>query len=121
MLRNTKSKNHNRKLRFEQCEDRRMLAGIQADIVFIADESNEASAFSHDWLEVVIGRLEDPSYDNSLASNGIDDIRYGLVGFGDDSLFAHSHIVNSNGATYEETLFGTSSQMIGVDQAIRAS
>ena len=84
-----------RRLRFEQFEDRCMLS-ISADIVFIVDESGtELNTHSQEWLaNLVIGvdansdgdrtDLGDTlSFAEQLDAAGVDDIRYGLVGFGE--------------------------------------
>ncbi|MBN1852041.1 MAG: hypothetical protein JW829_04925 [Pirellulales bacterium] len=90
---------------FEKCEDRRMLSGTRADIVFLVDESisptmdmggGDYRVIRHVWLEDMITHLEDDlrAWGIGDESDGPDDInRYGLIGFGDDSAYAHSHVV----------------------------
>jgi hypothetical protein len=78
-------------LKFEALEDRRMLA-IMADIVFLVDESGSGNQTStQEWLQQVItGDLindgddvqDMPSFFDQLAAKSIDDVRYGIVGFG---------------------------------------
>lgn len=129
-----------RRLRLEHLETRRVLAPL-VDVVFLVDESTSTLApgtnksLSHVWLEGLVDRLDDTSFASSLASKGITDVRYGLVGFSDTleeppgsgifrERFAHSQVVNdqnfnpSNPSTFAGALFGTASQMVGSDKAI---
>ena len=96
-----------RRLLFERCEDRRMLT-VMADVLFVVDESasvvaqGSTNAIAHDWLDTIVPLLESGSFENSLANKGIDDIRYGLVGFGEfvqnttTPKFAHSQLLASD-------------------------
>lgn len=67
-----------RYLRFETLEDRRVLASM-ADIVFLVDESgSEQNSLTQDWIATIVDDLH-----ATFAASGID-VRYGLVGFGQD-------------------------------------
>jgi hypothetical protein len=88
-------------LKFESLEDRRMLA-IAADIIFLVDESGSGTDTStQEWLQqIVTGDLindsddiqDMPSFFDQLSVNGIDDVRYGIVGFGQINRFSHSQL-----------------------------
>lgn len=92
------AKKHHRTLCCESLENRRMLATM-ADIVFLVDESeSEEQLPTRDWLRYVVtgdfdpadGSTVHPDDTTSLAERldlaGIDDVRYGLVGLGEDNL-----------------------------------
>ena len=70
-----------------------------ADIVFLFDESGSAFVdHAKPWLlNSLVPRFADSLFSESLASKGITDIRYGLVGFGggDSNDYAHSHLFPS--------------------------
>jgi len=114
------------RLSYEILESRVMLTGTQADIVFLVDESLSATTgvfpneqpIKHVWLEGLIERLEESTFADSLTSKGIDDIQYGLVGFGDDSPFAHSQVVDAGETMYANTLWGDLADMTGSSGAI---
>lgn len=98
-----------RRLRIEALEDRRMLT--MADIVFLADESGSEGP-THVWLSGLIsgdtdndGNQDIASLAERLAAQGVDDVRYGLVGFGQSGRFAHSHVVGTNPGTQFERLW----------------
>lgn len=89
-------------LHFEALEDRRVLAG-KADVVFVVDESGSgAQSNVNTWLAAQL--FKDTAGTNhiaqGLASKGITDVQYGLVGygkfFGTDAP-AHSHVVLPSG------------------------
>lgn len=92
------TKFHSRKLRHEPLEHRRVLTTM-ADIVFMVDESSsELDASTQEWLRYVVTGDFDPSDGNTvhasdtvslagqLGAAGINNIQYGLVGFGEDSV-----------------------------------
>ena len=111
---NTK-RQHNRRLAFEALEDRRVLANLMADIVVAYDESSSAAATDlKSWLSnSLFPALEDLGLTYSLKSKGIDNIQYGLVGFGGGtagSNWARSFVVNAGGT---DKMFGTNSQLAG--------
>lgn len=107
-------------LRFEPLEDRRMLSA-SADIVFVLDKSGSVSINPdvYEWLK-------DEVFDSStgivqsLAAGGINDVRYGLIGYGASEVssdgFAHSHIIN---ASADDPLFGTAAQVDAVLESLR--
>jgi hypothetical protein len=83
-----------------------MLATM-ADVVFVIDESgSEEDAFTHEWVRALVtGDVNnndvldsgEKSLATKLADEGIDDVRYGLVGFGENlnnqtPRFAHSQL-----------------------------
>lgn len=97
-------KSADRRLRFEQCEARCMLAAM-ADVLFIVDESgSEQNTHTQDWLATVIDDLH-----ATLSAASID-ARYGMVGFGvdydngtpsltdDTRRNAHSHLLGPVGS-----------------------
>ncbi len=98
---------HSRKLRFEVCEDRRMLAA-QTDIVFLYDESNSGSVQLEQWFQATVSSIE-----ASFAPAEKDiNVKYGLVGFGEGARFAHSQIVNTSiASTNPVALIGNASQL----------
>lgn len=102
-----------RKLCIERLEDRRMLATI-ADVVFIVDESNLEDN-NHDWVSrLVAGDPANnvPSLAQQLALQGITDVQYGLVGYGQGTRFAHSHIVGTQGITSFDRLWSSGPSML---------
>jgi hypothetical protein len=109
----------NSDLNFEILEDRRVLAtGVAADIVFLIDESgsNSVSDPTHDWVRTsLVPRLEATGFASNLASKGITDVKYGLVGYGGGSNIspnrdlANSFVVNSASSTSK--LVGTNLQL----------
>lgn len=73
----------------------------KADIVFAVDESvSESMASIQTWLgDSVVPQLQ---------ALGIDDVKYGLVGFvWHRDEFAHSYLINSSGTSIQEKLFGS--------------
>ena len=122
------SYNGRRLLRHESLEDRRMLA-TQADIVFLVDESSSDTTNTNEsiqeWLRALVTGdvdnndtlgLGEVSLATKLANDGIDDVRYGLVGFGQfdrDSVPRHAHSQLFGSST--DSLFGdpTSATMSG--------
>lgn len=97
----------------ELLEDRRVLAAT-VDVVFLMDGSGSGDATAmKDWLkDTVFAAVPGSSHPiaETLASKGITDVRYGLIGFGDGASngFAHSYVVNPNEA---DPLFGNANQM----------
>jgi len=102
-----------------------MLAGTQADIVFLLDESlSDGMTPTQEWVSRLVAgvdhdddgdrRPEDNgdvfSLADRLADQGITDIQYGLVGFGqissvdDSNRFAHSQLLEPG---VPASLFGT--------------
>jgi hypothetical protein len=108
-------------LGFELMEERRVLAPM-ADVVIVMDESGSGEgggSNTWDWVKDRVfaatpGAVNPIS--QALAAEGFAeaDVRYGLVGFGGSPAnggFAHSYIVNPNGPTGSDPLFGTAAQM----------
>lgn len=111
-----------RRLFCEPLEDRRMLAGTQADIVFLVDESfSDTEASTQEWLSRMVAGVDANNNGDrtemgdvlnladQLATQGIDDVRYGLVGFGQrlnatTQRYAHSQLLEPGITT---SLFGT--------------
>src|SRR5262245_47270612 len=84
-----KSRPKSRHLRFERFEDRNMLSGEKVDIVFLVDESgSETESATHEWLSLMVeGDLAVPGLDATFRSSQHSmDVRYGLVGFGENDL-----------------------------------
>ena len=113
-----------RNLCFERCEDRRML-DAKADIIFLVDESgSENDAQTQQWLSALV--TGDNNADNTkdvnslteeLNSAEITDVRYGLVGFGQDfantttNRYAHSQLwVSGNNSLFGDPSVLTTTQ-----------
>lgn len=98
-------------LSFESLEDRRMLTTM-ADIVFLVDNSrsdSEEMLETKQWLEDVVtgddnhNDIRDTGENDlseRLAAQGVTDVRYGLVAFGEGNSigfrFAHSEVVDTD-------------------------
>ena len=94
---------------FESLEDRRMLAAM-ADVVFLVDNSASDGAITKLWLNQVLSGdanqdgIKDPgelTLSERLGTQGVTDVRYGLVAFGEYSSggadrFAHSEVVDTD-------------------------
>ncbi len=80
-----------------------------ADIIFVVDESG-SMRYEHDWLEDMITHL-----DAELATRGITDTRYGLVGFGGsgDHYWGHSHYMDEN-----QRLWGTAEEFADASDSL---
>lgn len=85
-----------RRLRFEQCEHRRMLTTL-ADVVFLIDESASVSGAIETWMSGIVQQL-----DTTLRATNDIDVRYGVVGYGQithqTTDVAHSLLVDTNQA-----------------------
>lgn len=117
-------------LGIEKFEDRCMLAANMADIVLLMDESGSAAEASiQDWARALVTGdvnnndvLEsgEKSLATKLAEKGITDVRYGLVGLGEDgplgNRYAHSQLFDHIGGD-PDSLFGdpTSATSSGPD------
>jgi hypothetical protein len=83
-----------------------------ADIVFAVDESVSGQGQQVEaYLSSLITQGENAGFAQSLLSKGIDDIRYGVVGFGNGA-FSNSLVANSSGTSSAAKLFGTRQQLI---------
>jgi hypothetical protein len=97
-----------RQHRFESLEDRAMLT-VAADVVFLVDNSSSDGELTARWLRGLI--VGDTDYDGvkdsndlseRLAGQGIADVRYGLVAFGEQyeannsARLAHSEVVDTD-------------------------
>lgn len=98
--RSGKRYHRSRRLAGERLERRQMLTAM-SDIVFLVDASGSEQTFQTlEWLGSIVQQL-----DGTLRSaNGID-VRYGLIGFGQDARFAHSQVVGSNPGSVFDRLF----------------
>lgn len=94
-------KSRHRRMHVEHLESRHMLAGIKADVVFLVDESqSDVGSATKNWLRAAVtgdldanGVSDVQSLSEKLATSGIDDVRYGLVGFGELNRLAHSQLL----------------------------
>lgn len=99
-----------RRLVFEVFEDRRMLSAA-ADIVFLVDNSESDNHVTKEWLSTVVtgdvnqnGIVDTGELNLSerLAAQGVDDVRYGVVAYGEQYIttgldrFAHSLVVDTD-------------------------
>ncbi|MEX2317530.1 MAG: hypothetical protein WD669_10295, partial [Pirellulales bacterium] len=94
-----------------------------ADIVFMYDESGSGSTDVRDWLSSMIAGTQAANFQDGLhyalnTTNDID-VRYGLVGYGADDFFSHSHPADQNmSKTIYERLFSDGDHVDDIEAAI---
>jgi hypothetical protein len=114
---NQSTRDQFRRLGMEQLEDRRVLSS-EAHIIFLFDESESTGTAQSDWLADMVVDL-----DGSLNLAGVQERRYGLVGFADGQIgLGHTHLVDPNDVNGDgNTFVGTASQVANAATAINTA